>query len=164
MRKKPLKYSSFLKRLQSYWRDWMRPIYETEEDLQKEERLALAFAQKYGAEAHKLPALYPLDYSYTKDGSVVAFMEIKIRTNSFAAYQTYMISLSKITSARNIHITTGLPVLLAVKWGCGTVGFIDVNAPFENLTMGGRTDRNDEADIEPVVHWNMEAFTIVHQA
>ena len=159
-----MKYSSFLKRLQSYWRDWMRPIYETEEDLEKEERLALAFAQKYGAEAHKLPALYPLDYSYTKDGSVVAFIEIKIRTNSFAAYPTYMIGLSKITSARNIHITTGLPVLLAVKWGCGTVGFIDVNAPFENLTMGGRTDRNDEADIEPVVHWNMEAFTIVHQA
>ena len=142
----------------------MRPIYETEKDLEKEERLALAFAQKYGAEAHKLPALYPLDYSYTKDGSVVAFIEIKIRTNSFAAYPTYMISLSKITSARNIHIATGLPVLLAVKWGCGTVGFIDVNSPFENLTMGGRKDRNDEADIEPVVHWSMEAFTIVYQA
>jgi len=50
--------------------------------------------------------------------------------------------------------------LLIVKW-TDNIGFIDVNTPQDFLSIGGRTDRDDELDIEPVAHWSISLFRLV---
>ena len=76
------------------------------------------------------------------------------------AYSSYMISLGKIMSARMLHHVTRVPIVLAVQWqdrtGCVTLA--GKGAPQYRVSMGGRRDRNDAQDIEPVALIPIDKF------
>ena len=136
-----------------------RPIYETKQDREKENELAQRVSELWGVKAKANPRQYPIDYTFLNaDGGIEGFAEIKIRTHKCGTFSTYIISAMKLTNARMLSKATGLDVILIVKWSCGSIGFIDMATEADRIGWGGRSDRNDSQDQEPVVHWDLEHF------
>ena len=138
----------------------MRPIYETDEDLKKEKSLSDMISKSWRCELQKLQPRDPFDYAAVRDGKVVAFVEMKNRTNEYGRYDTYMISMTKLMHAKNIKEATDIPSILAVKW-TDSVGWVKLNNITTHVTMGGRFDRNDPQDVEPVCHIDMKDFVMI---
>jgi hypothetical protein len=128
----------------------MRPRYETQYDSREEARFSEILAERFRCSLHKLPIRYGLDFSAVRDGRVVAFVETKVRTNPVGQYPTYMISVGKFMYADTLTRVTGLDCILAVKWSDAWGHTNLVLQPDIEVTIGGRRDRGDEQDIEPV--------------
>ncbi len=105
----------------------------------------------------KLPIRYCLDYAALRNKKIVAFVEIKHRTNKIHAYPTYMLSLAKVQAAKRLAEDVKVPSFLVVQWidALGTTNL--ANCKF-SVEMGGRIDRKDSQDVEPVAHINLAEF------
>jgi len=127
----------------------VRPIYETDQDLRNERDIIDALNNLWGTQAHKMPRAYSLDYLLTRGPNAVAFVEIKRRQVPSWQYDTLMISMAKILKGRAITRETELPSLLVVKWN-DMVGYVCMSEIDMDIQVGGRRDRGDAQDIEPV--------------
>jgi hypothetical protein len=102
----------------------MRPVYETEADRIRERAVALkvkawlAGGANAGVTAVKLKPFSPVDFAICKhDGTVVAFVEVKVRTCRSDEYDTYLLSMDKAIALRRLaQDTNGMLVYLAVEW------------------------------------------------
>jgi hypothetical protein len=71
-----------------------------------------------------------------------------------------MISIAKIVSMKSLSNSCGVPCLLLVKWK-DFGGYLDVSKVLPlKLSIGGRVDRNDDQDVEPVAHYEISLFKI----
>lgn len=139
----------------------MRPTYETDADRGREADFSNILCQVFRCTLYKLPIRYGLDFSVVKDGRTIGFLETKIRTNPSGQYPTYMISAGKFMSADALTRSTGLPCRLAVMW-TDNWGYTDLAlTPEIVVSMGGRRDRGDEQDIEPVHLIPISSFQII---
>lgn len=113
---------------------------------------------------HKIAKrFYPVDFVGVKRGCVTTFMELKTRHNPRLAYADYMISLTKYLAGAEIARVTGLNFQICVHW-IDAVGVWDwrrMQPTNLNIKIGGRRDRGDAADIEPVVHLPLSEFLIL---
>ena len=128
-----------------------RALYETSGDLLMERRFVEGLCTLWKCGAWKLPIRYKLDYALYRDDTIRAFLEVKIRNYMKDDFGEYMISMDKVLTARQYADFAKVPSLLAVQWQ-DTSGFIDLGM-LKNfrLGVGGRTDRGDSEDREPVV-------------
>jgi hypothetical protein len=71
-----------------------------------------------------------------------------------------MISLDKYLSGMHLHKLTGLPFNLVVKFTDNLYHCEIHLLSYAQITisMGGRTDRSDEQDIEPCVFFDIDLF------
>mgnify|MGYP003112534156 CR=1 FL=1 len=147
-------------------------IYVTEEDEENEQRLASLFQLRYegltgkNCVMKKESQMHKIDYSVWRDGSLVAWIEMRIRSNKMEKYPTIICSLDKYFYARQLHKELGTPVLFLVEWqGCGTVGFIDFNDvkadDKKTLFYQGANYRNDMRDIGTCIQIPVNDFTII---
>ncbi len=135
----------------------MRPTYETASDLCNERDVVEALNNLWCTKAHKMPRAYSLDYLLTRERKAVAFVEIKCRQVPSWQYDTLMISMAKILKGRAITRETEVPSLLVVKWN-DMVGYVHMSEIDMDIQVGGRTDRGDAQDIEPVCMIPVEDF------
>ena len=151
-----------------------RPVYETREDLAAEEETAKTIGETLQREDPSLyliktRALYPYDYLMMKkqpddkNGSwvlstVEGLIEIKVRTNVFKKYPTYMISLQKVVNCVSHADIIGCDFFLYVQWTDG-IGCWKFDRDQYTTGIGGRTDRNDRMDEEPVIYIPIENFS-----
>ena len=135
----------------------MRPIYETPHDLANEASVADVLSSAWNCEMIKLQVRDAFDYAATRGRNITAFVEIKARTNPMRRYPTYMISMTKVMSANTIFMSTGTPSFLVVRW-TDCMGWVQLNQNKFPLEIGGRKDRRDAQDIEPVCHININLF------
>jgi hypothetical protein len=139
----------------------MRPVYETGADKTRERKLANEMALLWEVAAKENPKMYPIDFCFVNDKKeVVGFAEIKTRTHPFGTFQTYILSVHKVADAKSLASATGKSVLLVVQWSCGTIAYLDLDCQPDRVEWGGRSDRGDGQDMEPVNHYTMERFTI----
>jgi len=139
----------------------MRIKYESKRDKQKERNVAKRVADLWDVVARENPEFYPVDFCFTDDKNEVSgFGEIKVRTHEYGRYPTYIVSAHKVADAKSLANATGLSVILIVQWTCGTIAFLDFDHPPVRTTWGGRQDRSDGQDMEPVNHYDIEQFTI----
>jgi hypothetical protein len=139
----------------------MRPIYETESDLEKEREIGKSLSRAWKASLHKLPRAYNVDWMLVnEDGQAKAFVELKSRSNRSTQYPTLMLSLHKWMHGKAMAKEIGGVFLIVVKWTDGLYyhrqGDCEVT-----YGVGGRTDRGDAQDVEPVVHIPVDAFKMV---
>lgn len=134
-----------------------RPLYETKENLKGEHEVADKIAHLWKAKLSKLPIKYKVDYAAERNGKIVAWIEIKCRTNDMNDYQTYMLSLDKYNASIELGKVTNLPVTLVVKWN-DKIGYADLLHCRGVIKMGGRVDRGDPQDLEPAVFIPIEDF------
>jgi hypothetical protein len=143
----------------------MRPMYETDADLQREGTVAQAFEKAWKVKTVKLPIKYALDYAMTRQDKVFAFAEIKTRRIPMEDIDRrggYDLGLAKWMAGKEAHEATGLPFVLIVKLPDGLYYsmFGDGHNSFkpDDVIMGGRIDRNDTQDFEPMVIIRAERF------
>mgnify|MGYP003630902216 CR=1 FL=1 len=139
----------------------MRPTYESSQDLRNEQDIILTFTNYFGGHLTpvKMPKQYRLDYCLVYGDVIKAFAEVKKRKNPKDKYETYIISLSKVMTAKSIKRDTGLDALIIVEWE-DCIGYTQLDGDWI-IKTGGRVDRNDWQDIEPVVHIPVTEFTIL---
>lgn len=136
----------------------MRPLYETKEDLTRERKAARHLGSVTDSFPVKLPIDAHADYIMVRAGEAKAVVEIKCRNNSRLAYDTYMISQHKYEGLLSWE-GYGLKPLLLVSW-TDAVGYVSL--PCAHTTaIGGRRDRGDAQDIEPVVHIEISQFKLL---
>ena len=88
-----------------------------------------------------------------KKGNSRAVVEVKNRACKRHKYPTYMISVDKWMAGLSMQSYIKLPFILVVSWD-DEIGYLNCYEHLNeiNVNMGGRKDRNDAQDIEPVVH------------
>ena len=137
-----------------------RPLYETADDRQRE--LAAVNRLLRGTEktVRKLPIRYGVDFAIITNGEITAWAEVKCRNNSSALYPTLMISAAKIWQGVYTSINTGKPFFVVAEW-TDKIGFIRIETVKDiKIGFGGRTDRGDTQDIEPVYLIPIKAFKL----
>ena len=135
-----------------------RPLYESGLDRANERAVADVLLERWRCSAVKLPISYELDYALVRDGTVRAWAEVKCRRNARDRYPTYMISLRKVLAGLAMAERTNLPFLLLVQWA-DALGWVTPSA--RGIQIGGRHDRGDSADVEPVIHIPIDTFSIL---
>lgn len=140
----------------------MRPLYETQEDLNREDRFARVLENLWKCKFVKLPIKYHIDYVLTRNDLAVAFCEIKTRNYTWDEIDKmggYLISIDKWSSAECLHRISRLPFLLVVKASDGLYYSSVIDFKPDSVLVRGRTDRNDWQDIEPCVLLKTNRFT-----
>ena len=136
-----------------------RVKYESKDNLEKEKNVLRHMSDKWDMSYSKLPLTYKLDYVMYRNDKLLGFAEVKCRLNSIHDFSTYIISLSKVMKARRLASVTGTKSVLFVSWSDAT-GWIDFFSDFE-VKQGGRSDRDDWQDQEPVCHFDINDFKII---
>ena len=116
--------------------------------------------QKWNCVAVKMPIKFVFDYALYVDGKMMAVAECRCRNHEFGAFDTIICSLHKLHAARNFT-QDGVKAVFIVGFSDGSVYWHDFRVQEEGyyrITQGGRTDRNDWQDIEPVIHINLDDF------
>ncbi len=134
----------------------MRPLYETKINLNSEIKVMDYVSQCWNVVYFKLPMSYKIDYAIYRDTNLVGFAEVKCRTHTFGAFPTYIISLAKVLEARRLGRETNTTSILIVSW-LGALAYLDFFSPF-TTKQGGRSDRGDWQDQEPMEHFELKYF------
>ena len=134
-----------------------RSVYDPNES--NELQVANYFAHKFKAEFMKLPRFYCVDFAAFRDNEMVAWVEIKCRTNPIGKYNTFRMAYNKYTTGCDLARHSGQKFILAVKW-TDCYGYIDLSTGKYKISFGGRKDRNDPNDLEPQVEIPNECFSI----
>ncbi len=146
-----------------------RPLYETDADRSREADVAKTFCEAHGLEAVKLGAKYGADFGVMRGRHLLGALEIKVRNRE---YPEMMLALTKCQGLRELA-AWGLMVraVFAMPSGiyaqpitCEVVprqgGFhVEGNGYGAGwIGLGGRTDRDDPDDVEPVVYWQVASM------
>ena len=135
-------------------------LYETEGDRTNEKKAMQILSRVTGHSYERLPKTYRVDIAQIdKTGAITAWIEYKKRTHFINQYPTLLISTTKLTEGVMLSRLTGIPFWLVV-------GFESPQSEEEpdlyrlkveastiqeaRSYMGGRKDRGDPADREPV--------------
>ena len=132
----------------------MRPLYESQSDLRNEAQVISILTQEWSAQFHKLPIRYHLDYAVTKDGRVVAYVEVKVRRYSMAQIDKwggYMLSVAKLQTAQELCRISNAVFCLVVQCTDGLYWMTIKDYSAFPVVITGRSDRGDSQDIEPCV-------------
>lgn len=145
-----------------------RPLYETPATLSLEAATANRICCAWGIDLVKLPIRYNLDHlGFTKGTSQsVCWVEIKNRPGYSWDHITqlggYMLSYHKWQTGLMMMNET-LPFVLAVCDNQNDLRCLIVRSTIGTgfpVRMGGRSDRSDDQDIEPVIIIPVEKFDI----
>ena len=145
-----------------------RQTYKTTEHDQIEREVARRFAKwtrstslKIGTDPHDKQKAR-VDRAFCRGGNIVAFAEIKSCSAEFGTRHTgWAVGLDKVESCRALFQVVRVPVLIIVKFGCGTVAYLDCNTEFERIERFGRSDRNDPVDYEVGARFQWSRFKVV---
>jgi hypothetical protein len=149
----------------------MRPTYETSDHLALETAVANRVGKAWGATPTKLPKFYKCDWALTRGDSVEAFIEVRCRNFTYEKYPTIIISSEKWAYLVNRDKTLHRPFFFCVRFADDKIYYVRpshlADAKFVvkmgGRTAGGKNDRGDWQDIEPVVHIPTEAFKQVKE-
>lgn len=138
----------------------MRPMYETEQNKTAELKVATIVCENKGLSAVKLPKAYPIDFMFLKDSHPYAFAEVKVRSYTMEQMDRwggFMLSLHKWATALNYSNIVHLNLIVIVE-ADGVIWYHKATGEIDGCAFGGRTDRNDEQDLEPVILLKMNRF------
>lgn len=142
----------------------VRPTYETAEDKKKERQALEEFIQG-SREINKLPKSYFIDFALFQCGKLSSMIEVKCRNNPHDKYPSFAISMNKFFHCKSYEKHMNIPCFILVKWNNNRFGLFQpsmVMFPQGNergddwkhvagIRWGGRKDRNDWQDEEPMV-------------
>ena len=135
-----------------------RQKYETKHSLKEEQSFADMIQTVWDCELTKMPVQYGIDYCCYRGDTLIGFVELKNRTCRKEQYPTYIISLSKYLKAKEFSRSLRKPTNLCVRWSDQS-GYIRLDTISDFcISQGGRTDRNDWQDVEPVLHIDINSF------
>lgn len=133
-----------------------RVRYESELDRVREERVARVVAAHLSLNRDELltlrrcPRLYSCDWTLVDAQALEALLEVKVRQRRFGS--EYMVSLHKCSEIVHMASYAQVRALLAVYWEeDNKLGVVDLLQCSRRGWHGGRIDRGDPHDMEPVI-------------
>ena len=138
-----------------------RPMYETETDLENERRAKQFLEETWKCTLNKLPFKYQLDWMAMREDKPMAFVEYKFRENlSIHKYPRYMISLDKWIKAKQLCKEVEIPFIMVITFTEGTYYGVFAHNDLHKVTygFGGRYDRGDAQDVEPMIFLPLDIF------
>jgi len=135
----------------------VRPLYESNQDRINESSIAEKIAVAWGCDVNKTPPKAPYDYCVTRGGLIKAIIEIKMRRNSHDHYPTFLLSVDKVVRCRQHAQLMRCPFVVVVQYTDTLKWWRFAEGEF-TAEIGGRFDRNDDLDIEPVIHVPIQYF------
>lgn len=141
-----------------------RPLYETQADLRNEAAVIKILSQKWRVNFHKLPIKYHLDYAATRNGKVVAYVEVKVRKyrmDQIDKWGGYMLSVGKLQTAKQLCEISNTSFCLAVQCVDGLYWITIKDFSQFPVVITGRADRGDAQDVEPCVLIPAEKFSLM---
>ena len=137
-----------------------RPMYESKVDLTHETKMKSFLEGKWNCTLQKLPLKYQLDWLAMRCKDPYAFIEFKHREKlSLNAYPRYMMSLDKWMKAKQLCKELEIPFIMVITFTEGTYYGVFVNNLVDvTYGFGGRYDRGDAQDVEPMVYLPLNIF------
>lgn len=141
----------------------VRPIYETDETLEREEAIVTRLTYQWRCEAVKLPYKYHLDYALVRGDEIIAWCEVRDRSYTWEKINDlggYMLAYAKWEKASMLNNISGLPFVLAVQ--CVDALKVAVFNPLPEMkpSIAGMpaSKRGDWQDKEPCIFIPIERF------
>jgi hypothetical protein len=139
-----------------------REKYESQDDLDAEIRIINRIKAKWQCDAVKMPHEYYTDFFLVEEGGAKralakAMCEVRCRNHSFGDFDSVFISLNKARNLLEMAEFTGLPAFFVVQWD-NMCGYIKLEPPLPNVSIGGRNNMRDKYDVEPVVNLPISGF------
>ncbi len=125
----------------------MRPLYENQIDLSNEAGVVARLCAEWGCQSLKLPMQYRVDFAITKDSRVKAWLEVKCRSR---LYSEMILSAGKFMAGQQLAQSTDKPFVVAFCIN-DHIYWRDCSDDQPEICVGGRTDRGDWQDTEPIV-------------
>jgi hypothetical protein len=146
-------------------------LNETEADRLNQTEIADFVQRRYHFDGYVWlsPFGYRLDGCFYKADGLTRqpkqFFEAKCRSFAFGRYKEgYNISVGKLMAAHWLHDVTGLRSALYARFSDGVIAATDITHHQYGLVIGGRTDRNQPYDIEPMAQIPWDKFKIIRDA
>ena len=127
-----------------------RPTYERGQDTDAEKKFAALCEQNSTLKVAKLKSFFPCDLALTHEKRIVGFIEFKRRFGAFAYPGGIFLSADKLSKIRAIASVTGVMPYFAVETAEAQYYMAALCKSEYPTVIGGRTDRNDAQDLEPV--------------
>lgn len=134
----------------------MRPRYETKQDVVNEtvvmDRVVAEFPQPHIYV--KLPLSYQIDYAVYRqsDNKMRMVCEIKVRDITIDTYHSLILSAHKVHCLVDWFLRK-VPAVLFFQLNDGLYHYkVTTSIYAMSIKRGGRFDRNDWQDVEPVYH------------
>jgi hypothetical protein len=143
-----------------------RQTYKTHEHARIEQEIAELWARAWQLEQIRIGVDDPdkqkprVDRVVIKDEHVVAFAENKSSSVPFGKGDGWITGIRKITNLRKLYDVVRVPVLMVVRFGCGTIAHIDIMKPFQLVRGWGRHDRGDPGDVEDGCRFAWDDFKV----
>lgn len=131
----------------------MRPIYENDSDRTAESKIGEAIEMAWCCSIKKLPISYRLDFALFRNLKMVGMAEIKVRKVQRSHYPTYFISSSKWMAGKQMSLHLKIPFLIVIGYHDGIFWFKASEVEPCKVEWGGRSDRGDSQDMEPMAHF-----------
>lgn len=144
-----------------------RPIYELQVDLTHENKMKTFLEAKWNCTLHKVPLKYQVDWLAMRGKDPMAFVEFKHREKlSIDAYPRYMISLDKWMKAKQLCKEVEIPFIMVITFTEGTYYGVFAHNGLYDVTygFGGRYDRGDAQDVEPMIYLPLKKFMKIEGA
>lgn len=141
----------------------MRPRYETKRDGENNIRVMRAFAAKIPATTSRnvepMPKGIDYDGKVQIDGKLACIVEVKGRTGSGDRFETWHVAKDKLDRCLDHANAFGVPFILLFSWD-SDIYYWSVPQDISKLEVrsGGRYDRGDQFDIEPMAHIPRKLF------
>jgi len=141
-----------------------RPMYETATDRKNERVIAEMLERRWDCDADKLKIACEVDYSLTREGRIVAVMEIKCRNYDYDTLDGLgglILSAHKWQAGRRWKETHNIAFILVLGLTDGVFVYrLKAEDPWPEMKLktAGRRDRGDAQDIEPCVIIPMQKF------
>ena len=131
----------------------MRTQYESKEDRTVEQILIKDYVS---SKALKLPKSYGFDFMVQHEQKLPEVWEVKRRKKK---YSTWFVSLLKLLKAQHYE-ALGIKAYALVEIEGRVYALRFTETPYY-IEWGGRSDRNDSADKEPMVHYKLSDMTAI---
>ena len=129
-----------------------RPLYEKKEHLEHEQKTAKKIATTYGLRLRKMHMKHGIDFmAFDKSGRAVAVFEVKRRHLKHDDRSHVILSLTKYNRGLEFDRVNDLNFNFVVDFDDGLFVYEHKHGDSFKIIFGGRTDRGDSQDLEPVV-------------
>ena len=139
-----------------------RPFYETQTDRDNELQAVrfLLKDKKIPYEIYKLPTRYEIDFALFSEGKIAYLVEVKCATYSFYKHPNFIISVAKFVRGMQLAEAMNVPFLVVSRWTDYTGHYRIKSLADLKIKWGGRTDRGDSQDVEPLYCIPVGDFTV----
>ena len=129
-----------------------RPLYEKSQHLENEQKTAKKIATTYGLRLRKMHMKHAIDFmAFDKSGRAVAVVEVKTRHRNSYDSPYVILSLTKYNRGLEYDRVNQLNFIFVVDFNDGLFAYEHKDGDSFKIIFSGRTDRNDQQDMEPVV-------------